>query len=258
MNEFFDETLMENYDPSQTDDQFVVGDPADDMSAWHEQSHTDSCAEVSQEFVLDELTGHDYTENELINDSEQHGWYTPGQGTSMNDVGNLIEEHGFDVEKSTGNSLNDLAEKLDQGDKVIVGVNGEEIWNNVSGSASQNESTSSSALSGVGQGQADHAVEVIGIDYSDKDNPMVILNDPGYPEGKGLEVPADDFVNAWNASDNFMVNTDGLPSDGNYSSSAGDDFEPSLGGYYNADGTYHWSSDDTNTDSHGNIVYYGD
>lgn len=56
---------------------------------------------------------------------------------------------------------------------------------------------------------ANHAVQVIGIDRSDPDNPVVILNDPGQPNGQGIRVNADDFVDAWQDSDRFMVSTTG-------------------------------------------------
>ena len=52
---------------------------------------------------------------------------------------------------------------------------------------------------------ADHAVEVIGFDYSDPNNPMVILNDSGTPDGCGELVPLDVFVNAWEAGDCQMI-----------------------------------------------------
>ncbi|MBQ8015501.1 MAG: hypothetical protein IJ264_04865, partial [Clostridia bacterium] len=52
---------------------------------------------------------------------------------------------------------------------------------------------------------ADHAVQVIGIDYSDPDNPMVILNDSGHPDGCGEMVPLDDFVDAWEDSGCQMI-----------------------------------------------------
>ena len=44
---------------------------------------------------------------------------------------------------------------------------------------------------------ANHAVEVIGVDYTDPDNPVVILNDSGHPDGCGSMIPLEDFVDAW-------------------------------------------------------------
>ena len=62
-------------------------------------------------------------------------------------------------------------------------------------------------VSGMPEQGANHAVQVIGIDNSDPDNPVVILNDPGHPNGQGVRVAADDFMDAWEDSDNFMVST---------------------------------------------------
>src|SRR5215210_2375922 len=42
----------------------VVGSPAHDMQVWHQQAAADTCAVVAQEFVLESLTGHSYTEQQ--------------------------------------------------------------------------------------------------------------------------------------------------------------------------------------------------
>ena len=52
---------------------------------------------------------------------------------------------------------------------------------------------------------ANHAVEVIGIDYSDPEHPMVILNDSGPQNGCGEMVPLDQFLDAWQDGDNLMI-----------------------------------------------------
>ncbi len=52
---------------------------------------------------------------------------------------------------------------------------------------------------------ADHAVQVIGLDYSDPGNPLVILNDPGTANGGGAMIPLEIFMGAWEDSGCFMV-----------------------------------------------------
>jgi hypothetical protein len=47
--------------------------------------------------------------------------------------------------------------------------------------------------------------EVIGIDRSDPDNPMVILNVPGHPGGCGAMIPLEEFEDAWQDSNCFLV-----------------------------------------------------
>jgi Peptidase_C39 like family len=182
----------------------IYGTPDEDAAHWHQQAKPDTCAIVSQEFILDELGeqfGIEFTEEELRQVAHERGWYTPGGGTSMNDVGKLLELHGIPVDRESHATLDDLAEKLAQGEKVIVGVNAETIWQG-------DNSESLTNYPGIPGQSANHAVQVIGIDNEDPDNPKVILNDPGTPNGQALTVPVEQFMNAWQASDCYLVATD--------------------------------------------------
>lgn len=183
----------------------VIGTPAADMQYWHYQTFDNTCAVVAQESVLESLTGQHFSEVSLRDEAMAHGWYTPSGGTPPADVGNLLEAHGIPVQQQTGASLIDIENQLAAGHKVIVGVNAEDIWNNVhpDGGAFPLDS-----YPGIPGQVADHAVEVIGVDTSNPDGPMVILNDSGTPDGRGEEVPADVFEEAWSASDDFMVHTE--------------------------------------------------
>lgn len=185
----------------------IVGEPEEDMENWHEQKYDDTCAVVSQEFILEELTGEEFSEEELREEAFEKGYYTPGGGTPMEKMGCLLEDYGIEVERTYDNTLEDLSEKLEQGEKVLVAVDSDEIWDpNQSGEEDLNEH-------GNIPGQdANHAVQVIGIDYSDPDNPVVILNDPGSPEGKGMRIPASEFMEAWEDSNYYMVSTTGSAS----------------------------------------------
>ena len=49
-----------------------------------------------------------------------------------------------------------------------------------------------------------HAVEVIGIDYSGSE-PMVIINDSGTMDGHAITVPASQFMDAWEDSGCYYV-----------------------------------------------------
>jgi len=180
----------------------IIGDPGSEMDFWHLQTHDDTCAIVSQEFILDDLTGHHFSEDVLRQEAIAHGWYTPGGGTPLDDVGKLLEANGVHVDREYGGTLQELSDKLQHGQDVIVGVNGEDIWN--SGSHGDVPLTDYPGIPGQ---SADHAVEVIGIDDSDPAHPLVVLNDPGTPDGQGLEVPAPVFEQAWETSDHYMVST---------------------------------------------------
>lgn len=184
---------FETFDPDQADPDKVIGDPESAMENWHWQETDSSCAVASQEFVLEELTGQDFEEADLRDLAEANGWYMPQAGTPMDDVGNILEHMGLDVERSQGNSIDDIAQCLQDGGQVIVAVDSSELWEGV------NDDNFGPGM------QADHAVQVIGIDYTDPDEPMVILNDPGASNGGGAQVPLDEFVDAWEDSGCYMV-----------------------------------------------------
>jgi hypothetical protein len=181
----------------------IVGDPESDVANWHQQTEPDTCAVVCQEFILDEMTGKDFTEEELTQQATENGWYTAGGGTPMDCVGNLLEANGIEIEKEYDCTLDDISQKLADGENVIVGIDADETW--YPGGIDSDQVLSN--VSGMPEQGSNHAVQVIGVDYSDPDNPVVILNDPGTPDGQGIRVDADDFMAAWEDSDNFMVST---------------------------------------------------
>lgn len=232
--------LAQQFDPSHAG-AGVIGDPAHDMQVWHVQTHQDTCAIVSQQFIIDSVLGHDISENTLMHEAQAHGWYSPGHGSPVNAVGDLLALHGIQIQQHEGASMGDLVSQLQQGHHVIVGVNAEDIWYH---------GTANDPLThypGIPGQQADHAVEVIGVDNSDPQHPMVILNDSGTPDGRGEVVPLGVFAAAWSASGDFMMNTTGVVSHA-ASAAQGAMAGGMLGGYYNADGTYHYDSDNTDRD----------
>lgn len=182
----------------------VIGRPTDEMASWHLQERPDTCAVATQEFILDGLTGVDHTESELLAVAQANGWYTPGAGTSMEDMGKILDYYGLSTERHHNATLDDLQQALVNGDGVMVGVDSDEIW---TPGLDPNEPLD--AYPGIpGQG-ADHAVQVIGLDYTDPANPVVVLNDPGHPAGQGEMVPLEAFLEAWEDSGNVLVTAHG-------------------------------------------------
>lgn len=231
----------------------VIGEPASDMEHWHMQTHPDTCAVVSQEYVLEELLGEDFDENNLMDIATENGWYTPGGGTPMENVGDILEHYGLQVERGSG-TIEDLEAVLSNGEKVIVGIDSDEIWTNGDDAMADHVLED---IVGIPDADANHAVEVIGIDRSDIENPMVILNDPGHPGGQGAMIPLELFEDSWEDSGNYMVSAIGTTDENHHEFGFTSNVDQiSFGGYYNNDGTYHWTSDDSNTDEDGNIVYY--
>jgi hypothetical protein len=142
------------------------------------------------------------------------------------------------VDHAFGATLDDVREQLNEGHKVIVGID-------------------SSALTGapVPGHHGDHAVQIVGIDDSDPAHPKVILNDPGNSEGRGEVIPVEKFFEVWGPSGNFMMFTQDGTADPSQGLAA---HIPMLAGYYNSDGTYHWETDNTNRDPvSGTVVSWG-
>lgn len=173
------------------DDDGMIGTPEADMDEWHVQETNSTCAVAAQEFVLEQLTGESFEESDLMELAEEMGWYDGG--TAPADVGNILEYYGLDVEKSWGGTIDDIADCLNNGGKVIVGVDSSEMWDGV------NDDFFAPGIA------ADHAIQVTGIDRSDPGNPMVIINDSGVANGCGAAVPLDLFMDAWEDSGCFMV-----------------------------------------------------
>lgn len=185
------EVVAINFDPNRSDDSNVVGDPTESMENWHLQETDCSCAVAAQEFVLEDLLDREFSEEELRELAQENGWFSDN-GTPMEDVGNILEEFGLKVDRYQGGTIEDIEQCLENGGNVIIGVDADEIW------YGDNDT--------YGPGDdANHAVEVIGVDYSNPDQPMVILNDSGNPNGCGSMVPLDQFMDAWEDSGFFIV-----------------------------------------------------
>lgn len=184
----------ENFDPDNVvNPESIIGNPEEDMQVWDFQGATNRCAVYSQKFVMEQLTGQEVDIEDFCDIAEANGWFTEEGGTPWNDVGNILEYMGLNVESSPGKTFEDIENCLENGGKVIVGVDADEIW-----------SGESDDLFGPGM-DADHALQVIGIDYSNPDEPMVILNDSGAANGCGAMVTLDEFMEAWEDSNFLMV-----------------------------------------------------
>lgn len=111
----------------------------------------------------------------------------------MLNMDRVLDYYGIDSDMSFHNNLSDIEECLDAGGKIIVAVDADEIWY-----GEQDD------LFTPGDG-ANHAVEVIGIDRTNPDDTMVILNDSGNPNGCGELVPLETFLDAWEDGNCQMI-----------------------------------------------------
>lgn len=163
-----------------------------------QQQYPDSCAIKSQQIILNEF-GIDVNEDQLVQFSYEQGWYhADGTGTSAEDVGNLLETANIPVTRQDDANVFNLVSELSQGHKVIVGVDSEELWGN----------KFMAWMKDFFMGDTpDHALVVAGIDTSDPNNVMVIVDDPGSGEYHKA-YPLDQFMDAWSDAQCYMVSTD--------------------------------------------------
>lgn len=106
----------------------ITGTPDVDGQHWSWQGMNNSCAIVAQEGVLESLLGYDIPKTELEQMAYNNGWYDPKSGTPIECVGNILEAYGVPVEQGHDKSLIDIYNALDNGEKVIVGLDPYEIW----------------------------------------------------------------------------------------------------------------------------------
>ena len=189
------ENLAAQFNPNDADPDAVAGTPAEDMEHWEYQGQTGRCAIYAQKFAIEAITGREIPIEELVAVAEENGWFVPGEneGTVSLNMDKLVEYYGVENEMSFNNDIESLEEALNDGHKVIVSVDSGQIWKGEENDIFSPETT------------ADHAVEVIGIDRTDPENPMVVLNDSGTPNGRGELVPLEVFENAWSAGDSQMI-----------------------------------------------------
>ena len=114
------------------------------------------------------------------------------------DVGVLLEEHDVHTHTLHGAHVFDLVNELAQGHKVIVGVDSGELWQDNWFDHYFEDNT------------ADHALVVSAIDTSDPNDTRVILTDPGSGQ-PAANYSLEEFMDAWQDSNCFMVATDDAP-----------------------------------------------
>lgn len=174
-----------NFEPAAADPESIVGDPGASMEEWEFQGNTNRCALYSQKFVIEEITGQDVDIEQMADIAEDNRFFSEEGGTPLLHMNKMLDFYGVENEMSFHNSADDLRNCLENGGKVIVSVDADEIW----------FGETDDLFTPVDG--ANHAVQVIGIDETDPENPMVILNDSGTPDGCGELVPMDVFLNAW-------------------------------------------------------------
>ena len=180
----------------------TIGSPIEDaMHAPGPQERIDSCAIRSQQHIL-AMYGIDVTEDILVQDAIKHNEYSllDKKGTSIDNVGNLLERNGIDVNRYDNATVAHLISELGQGHKIIVGIDAYEAI-----ADSLPDRIVEMQKDAVAE-RANHAVLVIDVDPRTLD---IAIVDPA--DGQMHVVPVGRFVDAWQDSDCFMIATKESP-----------------------------------------------
>ncbi len=188
LREIIGQTELAGMAPEQTE--AIVGD-LEDVENWHPQAESMSCAVSVQELIAEQLLDKEISEAAVIDFAEWAGWYDPVEGTAMDNTGNVLEVMGLEVERTYGTTVSDLLQALAEGEKIICAVD--------------NMSLVDPRFAGIPGRKANHAVQLVAIDFSDPENPQVILNDTGVENGQGIRHDLDVFMAAWKTSGNFAA-----------------------------------------------------
>ena len=182
------------------DNFFEMLDPTEH---YHCQEAPNSCAVAVQTDILNDF-GINVSEAEMRELGEEHGIFSEEGGTSLEDVGKLLELHGIEVERGQHFDINDLLEAKANGEKVIIGLDAAEIWNDPGIQDNPLETMSGGFLDIASAG---HAVEFKGVVEDYDGQHYVVIDDPGHPYGHNVRIPLDDFDDAWDDFGHFAVIT---------------------------------------------------
>lgn len=164
-----------------------IGTPIEEAEHWKQQEEPVSCAIACQRTVLESIISLSLPEKQLAELAEKNGWYDPIRGTSMLHTGALLNLFGVPTKSHFDCDIDDLKEALRLGEKIIVGLDANEIW-------SPQRDLADYPLELPDSG---HAVQVTGIQSNESGETFVILNDPGIADGAAKQIRLDDFLNAW-------------------------------------------------------------
>jgi hypothetical protein len=204
-------------------DEYFIGDPASQMDDWIYQDAADNCAVAAETSIINQFLGEDMSLQDASYISAANGWYQPGMGTNPSEIGNLMDLAGIQNHTVMGATIEQLASELQNGHGVIVGVNSDELWDQ--GILHDIKQFFLDAFGLENVNPADHAVTVTGIDVSDPNNPMVIINDSGMPNGAAVKYPLEQFTDAWQNSGFYYTATDIPIPDSPYASPASMGFD---------------------------------
>lgn len=198
----------------------TIGDPFEKADFWFQQAVSGWCGPASVAQIIAEYSGAvdlQALEGQVAQAAIDNGWlsYSEGgkfdgwSGMTTPDLNTLLNELGVPADVEHGD-MTQLAQYLAEGREIIVAVDADETWARVSAEDSAVDLDPDAASvfhddDGVDAGIApDHFVTVVGIDL---DRGVVLLNDPGHPDGELAVIPIEQFDDAWRDSGHEMIVT---------------------------------------------------
>lgn len=206
-NDSFTQQLTRGDDSLMDQNSEIIGIPAEDSEYWQRQQADDTCALVAAAGVIRSMTGEYVSEEEIVREATARGWYN-GNGTSPDDFGKILSVYDVDYHVKMNATTADIIRELVYGHKVMVAVDGGEIWNG----QSPGEIIEDLLAEMFGFQAADHAIWITGVDLSDPSDIKVIMNDSGVDDGAGKSISLSLFRDAWEDSGFRYVATDEAPS----------------------------------------------
>ena len=169
----------------------IIGDPGDTRFGEAQNSPT-SCAVVAAGGVIHAMKGLDIPETELEDIAKARGLYDGG--TLPENFGKLLGVYEIPYHVNESGTMQDIVKELAYGRKVLVAVDGPELWGQAPGGWLGDVLDWAQERQGIGN----HAVWPIAVDVSDLDNIKVIVNDSGPSDGSGIgkAYSLDEFIDA--------------------------------------------------------------
>lgn len=171
------------------------GEPVTTIGKYSFAAHTpfygDRCCLLSEKYALDKL-GVDIVVDDIVRLAESNGWYIPGQGTPVGEIGKISQYYGCEIKVILESYLEQLTENFMQDYIVLAYLDGGELFGDKDVEAIEDEQ--------IGK-IADHVVVLEGVDYENRE---VVLYDPAIGEAL-THYDIDDFLDAWDDSNNMVV-----------------------------------------------------
>lgn len=158
-------------------------DIVDSLDEWQRQETRYTCGVQTHRMIINDKTDFDVTEAELREIALKLGWLQENVGYVGHRIagGMLAELYGLErVPVDSDMPLDELVELKGQGASV---------WLCLDSRVTQMPDYPCIPVT-------NHAVELLGFDFSDKNNPKVILNDPDLENGRGVVYPLEIFRKA--------------------------------------------------------------